>query len=38
MNTLMLDTLATAFTANVASARPLAETNGILAGASVRSV
>lgn len=38
MNTLMLDTLATAFTANIAIARPPAETNGILASASVRSV
>lgn len=38
MNKLILATLATAFTANVAIAQPLAETNGILADASGRTL
>jgi predicted lipoprotein with Yx(FWY)xxD motif len=38
MNKLILATLATAFTANVAIAQPVAETNGILADASGRTL
>lgn len=38
MNKLILATLATAFTANVSIAQPVAETNGILADASGRTL